>query len=57
MLDEDHPGSARLRGEAEPGVETFVAADQVEAGMAEMSRPYNEGGRELYVGVAGSEHD
>ncbi|MEO5774556.1 MAG: phosphomethylpyrimidine synthase ThiC [Sphingomicrobium sp.] len=28
-----------------------------EAGMAEMSQRYNEGGRELYVGAGGREHD
>ncbi|TCJ38953.1 phosphomethylpyrimidine synthase ThiC [Parafrankia sp. BMG5.11] len=39
------------------GVETFVAAEEAEAGMAEMSRVYNEGGRELYIGTGGREHD
>jgi phosphomethylpyrimidine synthase len=28
-----------------------------EAGMATMSQRYNEGGRELYIGANGREHD
>jgi len=39
------------------GVETFVAAEEAEAGMAEMSRVYNDGGRELYIGGGRREHD
>jgi phosphomethylpyrimidine synthase len=39
------------------GVETFGAAEEAEAGMAEMSRVYNEGGRELYIGAGNREHD
>ncbi|WP_199504023.1 phosphomethylpyrimidine synthase ThiC [Qipengyuania sp. YIM B01966] len=39
------------------GAETFVAAEEAEAGMAEMSRVYNEGGRELYIGQGDREHD
>ena len=39
------------------GVETFVAAEDAEKGMAEMSQKYNEGGRELYIGAGGREHD
>ena len=39
------------------GVETFLAAEETEAGMAEMSRVYNEGGRELYIGAGDREHD
>ncbi len=39
------------------GVETFVAAEEAKAGMAEMSRVYNEGGRELYIGAGDREHD
>jgi phosphomethylpyrimidine synthase len=38
-------------------VGTFVAAEEAEAGMAEMSRVYNEGGRELYIGAGGRKHD
>jgi phosphomethylpyrimidine synthase len=39
------------------GVETFVAAEEAEAGMAEMSRVYRETGRELYIGSGGREQD
>jgi phosphomethylpyrimidine synthase len=43
------------------GVESFVAAEggalDAEAGMAEMSRVYNESGRELYIGAGDREHD
>ncbi|WP_309621360.1 phosphomethylpyrimidine synthase ThiC [Novosphingobium sp.] len=39
------------------GVETFVAAEDAEKGMEEMSRVYNEGGRELYIGAGDREHD
>ena len=39
------------------GVETFVAAEEAEKGMAEMSAKYNEGGRELYIGAGDREHD
>ena len=28
-----------------------------EKGMAEMSKVYNEGGRELYIGAGNREHD
>ncbi len=34
-----------------------VAEAEAEAGMAEMSRVYNETGRELYIGAGGREHD
>ena len=40
---------------AEPA--TFLAAEEAEQGMAEMSRVYNEGGRELYIGAGDREHD
>ncbi|MFM5917328.1 MAG: phosphomethylpyrimidine synthase ThiC [Novosphingobium sp.] len=44
------------------GVDSFIAADALtedgaEKGMEEMSRQYNEGGRELYIGAGGREHD
>ena len=53
------------------GVDSFIAANtnpaqpepvegglaEAEAGMAEMSRVYNEGGRELYIGAGEREHD
>ncbi len=37
--------------------DAFIAADEAEKGMAEMSRVYNEGGRELYIGAGDREHD
>ncbi|MFC0205938.1 phosphomethylpyrimidine synthase ThiC [Novosphingobium soli] len=38
-------------------VETFVAAEDAEAGMAEMSKVFKESGSELYMGAGGREHD
>jgi len=38
-------------------VETFVAAEEAEAGMAEMSKVFRETGSELYMGAGGREHD
>ena len=38
-------------------VDTFVAAEEAEAGMAEMSDKFREIGSELYVGAGGREHD
>ncbi len=35
----------------------FIAADEAEKGMEEMSRLYEEKGRELYLGAGGREHD
>ena len=35
----------------------FVAAEEAEAGMAEMSKVYDETGRELYMGAGDREHD
>ncbi|MFA7594794.1 MAG: phosphomethylpyrimidine synthase ThiC [Novosphingobium sp.] len=35
----------------------FIAAEEVEAGMKQMSEKYNEIGRELYIGAGGREHD
>jgi len=37
--------------------ETFIAAEEAEAGMASMSELYNETGRELYIGAGGRERD
>ncbi|MDO7841631.1 phosphomethylpyrimidine synthase ThiC [Sphingomonas immobilis] len=37
--------------------DTFLAAEDAEAGMAEMSKVYNEGGRELYIGAGDRERD
>jgi phosphomethylpyrimidine synthase len=41
----------------ERGVETSLDAAEAEAGMAEMSERYREGGNELYIGANGREHD
>ncbi|GAA4826926.1 phosphomethylpyrimidine synthase ThiC [Sphingosinicella ginsenosidimutans] len=43
------------RQNAEVG--SFVAAEEAEAGMAEMSERFREVGSELYVGAGGREHD
>jgi phosphomethylpyrimidine synthase len=37
--------------------DTFLAAEEAEQGMAEMSKLYNETGRQLYIGADGREHD
>lgn len=45
------PAQAQLiqsRSKDEPGL---VSAEEAEKGMEEMSRVYNEGGRELYIGA------
>ena len=58
LLDEDHPGRARLRGDAERGgVELAEETTQIdpdaepcrEAGMDEMSAKFREMGGELYI--------
>ena len=36
---------------------SFIAADEAEKGMAEMSRVYHDGGRELYIGQGDRERD
>lgn len=38
-------------------VESFVAAEDADAGMAEMSKVFRETGSELYMGSGGREHD
>ncbi|MGF7152265.1 phosphomethylpyrimidine synthase ThiC [Novosphingobium gossypii] len=38
-------------------VETFVAVEDAEAGMAQMSKVFRETGSELYMGSGGREHD
>jgi len=38
-------------------VQTFVAAEEAEAGMKAMSAKYEEIGRELYIGAGDREHD
>jgi phosphomethylpyrimidine synthase len=45
---------ARLQNQT---ADTFVAAEEAEAGMAEMSKVYDETGRELYMGAGDREHD
>ncbi|NBW74452.1 MAG: phosphomethylpyrimidine synthase ThiC [Sphingomonadaceae bacterium] len=45
---------ARLQNQ---GADTFVAAEEAEAGMAAMSKVYDETGRELYMGAGDREHD
>ena len=37
--------------------DAFIAAEEAEAGMAEMSQKFREVGSELYVGANGREHD
>jgi len=39
------------------GVESFVAAEEAEAGMADMSRVFRETGSELCMVAGGREHD
>jgi phosphomethylpyrimidine synthase len=45
---------ARLQNQ---GSEGFIATEEAEAGMAEMSKVYDETGRELYMGAGDREHD
>ncbi|WP_432815842.1 phosphomethylpyrimidine synthase ThiC [Sphingorhabdus sp.] len=45
---------ARLQNQS---ADNFVAAEEAEAGMAQMSKVYDETGRELYMGVGDREHD
>jgi phosphomethylpyrimidine synthase len=45
---------ARLQNQ---NADTFVAAEEAEAGMAQMSKVYDETGRELYMGAGDREHD
>ena len=45
---------ARLQNQ---NADTFVAAEAAEAGMAQMSKVYDETGRELYMGAGDREHD
>ena len=42
--------STALAAQRNVGAETFVAAEEAEAGMAEMSERFKEVGRQLYVG-------
>jgi phosphomethylpyrimidine synthase len=45
---------ARLQNQP---TEAFIAASDAEAGMAQMSKVYDETGRELYMGAGDREHD
>jgi phosphomethylpyrimidine synthase len=45
---------ARLQNQPSDG---FVAAEDAEKGMAEMSKVYDDGGRELYIGAGDRERD
>ncbi|WP_188237935.1 phosphomethylpyrimidine synthase ThiC [Sphingopyxis sp. LK2115] len=45
---------AKLQNQDSPG---FIAAEEAEKGMAEMSRVYEDTGRELYMGAGDREHD
>ncbi len=45
---------ARLQNQ---NADTFVAAEEAEAGMAAMSKVYDETGRKLYMGAGDREHD
>ena len=45
---------ARLQNQE---ADSFVAAEDAEKGMAEMSKVYDESGRELYMGAGDREHD
>jgi phosphomethylpyrimidine synthase len=45
---------AKLQNQDSAG---FIAAEEAEKGMAEMSQVYEDTGRELYMGTGGREHD
>ncbi|WP_293974582.1 phosphomethylpyrimidine synthase ThiC [Sphingopyxis sp.] len=45
---------ARLQNQDAEG---FIAVEEAEKGMAQMSEVYEESGRELYLGAGGREHD
>jgi phosphomethylpyrimidine synthase len=45
---------ARLQNQP---AEAFIATEEAEAGMAQMSKVYDETGRELYMGAGDREHD
>ena len=49
----DSPEASGVRGNAD----TAPTPEQAEAGMAEMSARYRDGGNELYIGAGGREHD
>ena len=45
---------AKLQNQSAEG---FIATEEAEAGMAQMSKVYDETGRELYMGAGDREHD
>ncbi len=49
----DSPGASGVRGVAVAA----IPLEQAEAGMAQMSTRYREGGSELYIGAGNREHD
>jgi phosphomethylpyrimidine synthase len=49
--------SAKLSGERGVSEAPVPSEAEAEAGMAEMSERYREGGNELYIGANGREHD
>jgi phosphomethylpyrimidine synthase len=51
-----HIGGVIAPAQAETA-DILIAAEQAEAGMAEMSEKFRETGGELYVGAGGREHD
>ena len=57
-VGEGEPSAARdARGPQDGGAASAVSPAEAEAGMAEMSCVYNEGGRELYIGAGDRERD
>jgi phosphomethylpyrimidine synthase len=52
-----NPGPREFAAKQNAPVETFVAADEAEAGMAAMSQVFKDTGSELYMGAGGREHD
>ena len=58
LLDEDHARKcATSRRSRTSPPRTFIAVEEAEAGMAEMSEVFKETGSELYMGAGGREHD
>jgi phosphomethylpyrimidine synthase len=57
LQHEDHAGSAGVAAKQDQPSDAFIAAEDVEAGMAEMSEKFRETGSELYLGPGGREHD
>jgi phosphomethylpyrimidine synthase len=51
------PGAGDFAAKQNAPVETFVAAEEAEAGMAGISELYNKSGRALYMGAGRREQD